>query len=333
MGQLGKPDVDEIVGLSPSIAISQGSTGHNPRSTVATVTEIYDYLRVLYARVGQFHCPECGGEVGSQNASDIIKSLLDYPQRTRLIILAPIARGSRGAHEKEIEDLRSAGFARLRVDGDIYELRPGFALNPNQRHDIDLVIDRIIIKDGIESRLTEAVTTALARGDGSMLVQIVPVEGEGSPFMSEADDLLFSEDYACSYCRISFVKPEPRHFSFNNPDGMCEDCLGLGRQMGISPKLIISDDTRSLMQGAISLWGPLNKRNRVREKSIVEALAKHLGFDITTPWKDLTPEQQHAILYGTGDDVLTITAPTDKHIQERESAPAVSCALSRYYSG
>ena len=309
LGQLGKPDVDEIVGLSPSIAISQGSTGHNPRSTVATVTEIYDYLRVLYARVGQFHCPECGQEVGSQNASDIIKSLLDYPERTRLIILAPIARGSRGAHEKEIEDLRSAGFARLRVDGDIYELRPGFALNPNQRHDIDLVIDRIIIKDGVAPRLTEAVTTALARGDGSMLVQIVPIEGEDSPFMSEADDLLFSEDYACLHCQISFVKPEPRHFSFNNPDGMCEDCRGLGTQMGILPQLIILDDTRSLMQGAISLWGGLNKRNRVGEKSIVEALAKHLGFDITTPWKDLTPEQQEAILYGTGDDVLTITTP------------------------
>ena len=310
LGQLGKPDVDEIVGLSPSIAISQGSTGHNPRSTVATVTEVYDYLRVLYARVGLFHCPECGSEVGSQNASDIIKTLLDYPQRTRLIILAPIARGSRGAHEKEIEDLRSAGFARLRVDGEIYELRPGFALNRNQRHDIDIVIDRIIIKDGIEPRLTEAVTTALARGDGSMLVQIVPTESELSPFASEEDDLLFSEDYTCSHCRISFVKPEPRHFSFNNPDGMCESCRGLGMQMGISPQLIISDDTLSIMQGAISLWGPLNKSKRTREKSIVEALAKHLGFDITTPWKDLTPDQQHAILYGTGDDVLTITTPS-----------------------
>ena len=307
LGQLGKPDVDEIVGLSPSIAISQGSTGHNPRSTVATVTEIYDYLRVLYARAGLFHCPKCGREVGSQSVSDIIESLLDYPQRTRLIILAPIARGSRGAHEKEIEDLRTAGFARLRVDGEIYELRPGFALNPNQRHDIDLVIDRVIIKDGIEPRVTEAVTTALARGDGGMLVQIVPIEGEGSPFMSEEDDLLFSEDYTCSHCRISFVKPEPRHFSFNNPDGMCEDCRGLGIQMGILPQSIIPDDTLSIMQGAISLWGPLNKSNRTKEKSIVEALAKHLGFDITTPWKDLTPEQQHAILYGTGDNVLTIT--------------------------
>ena len=309
LGQLGKPDVDEIVGLSPSIAISQGSTGHNPRSTVATVTEIYDYLRVLYARVGQFHCPECGSEVGSQTPSDIIQTLLKYPPRTRLIILAPIARGSRGAHQKEIDDLRNAGFVRLRVDGEIYELRPSFALNPNQRHDIDLVIDRIIIKDGIEGRVTEAVNTALARGDGSMLVQIVPTEGEGSPFVSEDDDLLFSQDYTCSHCRISFVKPEPRHFSFNNPDGMCESCRGLGTQMGILPKLIIRDDTLSIMQGAISLWGSLDKSDRAREKSIVEALAKHLGFDIDTPWRDLTPEQQHAILYGTGDDILTIRTP------------------------
>ena len=264
----------------------------------------------LYARVGLFHCPECGREVGSQNASDIIKTLLDFPHRTRLIVLAPIARGSRGAHEKEIEDLRSAGFARLRVDGEIYELRPGFALNRNQRHDIDIVIDRIIIKDGIEPRITEAVTTALARGDGSMLVQIVPIEGESSPFVSEEDDLLFSEDYTCSHCRISFVKPEPRHFSFNNPDGMCESCRGLGTQMGILPQLIIPDDTLSIMEGAISLWGPLGKSNRTKEKSIVEALAKHLGFDLTTPWKDLTPDQQQAILYGTGDAVLTISTPS-----------------------
>ena len=307
LGQLGKPDVDEIVGLSPSIAISQGSTGHNPRSTVATVTEIYDYLRVLYARVGQFHCPECGREVGSQTPADIINTLLDYPERTRLILLAPMARGSRGAHEKEIEDLHRAGFARLRVDGEIHEIRRGFALSRNQRHDIDLVIDRIIIKEGIKPRVTEAVNTALDRGEGNMIVQVVPTEGETSPFLSEEDDLLFSRDYTCSHCQISFVKPEPRHFSFNNPDGMCENCRGLGVQMGILPQLIIHDDSLSIMKGAISLWGSLNTQKRATEKAITEALAKHLGFNVNTPWKELTPEQQHAILYGTGDTVLTIT--------------------------
>ena len=318
LGQLGKPDVDEIVGLSPSIAISQGSTGHNPRSTVATVTEIYDYLRVLYARVGQFHCPECGREVGSQTPTDIVNTLLSYPERTRLIILAPIARGSRGAHEKEIEDLRNAGFARLRVDGEIHEIRPGFALSRNQRHDIDLVIDRIIIKDGIEPRITQAVDTALLRGEGSMLVQVVPTEGEASPFLSEEDDLLFSRDYTCSHCRISFVKPEPRHFSFNNPDGMCENCRGLGVQMGILPQLIILDDTLSIMKGAISLWGSLNTQKRATEKAIAEALAKHLGFDLKTPWKELTPEQQNAVLYGTGDDILTITTPAKSTQKKRK---------------
>ena len=312
LGQLGKPDVDEIVGLSPSIAIDQGSTGHNPRSTVATVTEIYDYLRVLYARVGQFHCPECGREVGSQTAADIVKALTDYPERTRLIILAPILRGSRGAHERELEDLRKAGFARLRIDGEIYELRPDLALSPNQRHDIDVVIDRVVIKEGIEPRVARAVETALLRGDGSFLVQVVPTEGEGSPFVSEEDDLLFSEDYTCAHCQVSFVKPEPRHFSFNNPDGMCEKCRGLGVEMGILPKLIVPDDTLSIMQGAISLWGPLDARSSLKEKVIAEALAKHLGFDIDTPWKDLTPEQQHAILYGTGDDILTIATPASR---------------------
>ena len=309
LGQLGKPDVDEIVGLSPSIAIDQGSTGHNPRSTVATITEVYDYLRVLYARVGQFHCPECGREVGSQTAADIVQALIDYPERTRLIIFAPILRGSRGAHERELEDLRKAGFARLRIDGEIYELRPDLTLTPNQRHDIDVVIDRIVIKEGVEPRVAQAVDTALLRGDGSLLVHVVPTEGEGSPFVPEEDDLLFSEDYTCAHCRISFVKPEPRHFSFNNPDGMCENCRGLGVEMGILPKLIVPDDTLSIMQGAISLWGPLDKRDTLKEKVIAEALAKHLRFDIETPWKDLTPEQQHAILYGTGDDILTITTP------------------------
>ena len=314
LGQLGKPDVDEIVGLSPSIAIDQGSTGHNPRSTVATITEVYDYLRVLYARVGQFYCPECGREVGSQTPADIVQALIDYPERTRLIILAPILRGSRGAHERELEDLRKAGFARLRIDGEIYELSPGLTLNPNQRHDLDVVIDRIVIKDGIEPRVTQAVYTALMRGDGSLLVHVVPTAGEVSPFVAAEDDLLFSEDYTCAHCRISFVKPEPRHFSFNNPDGMCENCRGLGVEMGILPRLVVPDDTLSIMQGAISLWGPLDTRGTRKEKVIAEALAKHLGFDIETPWKDLTPEQRHAILYGTGDDILTIATPsTGKH--------------------
>lgn len=287
LGQLGKPDVDEIVGLSPSIAIDQGSTGHNPRSTVATITEVYDYLRVLYARVGQFHCPECGREVGSQTAADIVQALIDYPERTRLIIFAPILRGSRGAHERELEDLRKAGFARLRIDGEIYELRPDLTLTPNQRHDIDVVIDRIVIKEGVEPRVAQAVDTALLRGDGSLLVHVVPTEGEGSPFVSEEDDLLFSKDYTCAHCRISFVKPEPRHFSFNNPDGMCENCRGLGVEMGILPKLIVPDDTLSIMQGAISLWGPLDKRDVLKEKVIAEALAKHLGFDIETDRKSV----------------------------------------------
>ena len=310
LGQLGKPDVDEIVGLSPAIAIDQGSTGHNPRSTVATVTEIYDYLRVLYARAGQFHCPDCGSEIGSQTAADIVKALLAYPERTRLILFAPLFRGSRGAHEKEIEDLRKAGFARLRIDGDIYELRPGLTLSPNQRHDIDVVIDRIVIKPGVETRVAQAVETALLRGDGNLLAHIVPQDTEGTRSLSEEDDLLFSEDYTCSDCRISFEKPEPRHFSFNNPDGMCGQCRGLGVEMGILPKLIVPDETLSLMAGAIRLWGPLNTPETRKERVIVEALAKHLQFHVDTPWKDLTPEQQHAILYGTGDAVLTIVTPS-----------------------
>ncbi len=318
LGQLGKPDVDEIIGLSPSIAINQGSTGHNPRSTVATVTEIYDYLRVLYARVGQLHCVECGSEIGSQTEADIIKTLLDYPDRTRLIVLAPIARGSRGAHQKEFEGLRKAGFARLRVDGEIHELSPGFALSPNRRHNIDLVIDRIVIKEGIEARLTQAVDAALARGDGIMLVQTVPATSDASPFLPEEDDRIFSKNYTCLECGLSFVKPEPRHFSFNNPDGMCETCRGLGVRMGILPKLIVPDETLSIMKGAISLWGSLNRKTRATEKAIAEAVGRHFGFDIKTPWNELTQEQQDAILYGTGDAVLTITVPSTSGHKRRK---------------
>ena len=321
LGQLGKPDVDEIVGLSPSIAIDQGSTGHNPRSTVATVTEIYDYLRVLYARVGQFHCPECGREVGSQTPADIVKALTDYPERTRLIIFAPVLRGARGAHEKELEDLRKAGFARLRIDGEIEELRPGLTLNPNQRHDLDVVIDRIVIKPGVEPRVARAVETALLRGNGSLLVHVVRSEGEATPFLSTEDDLLFSEDYTCAHCQISFVQPEPRHFSFNSPDGMCEKCRGLGVEMGILPRLIVPDDTLSIVEGAITLWGALDTRETHKERVIVEALAKHMDFDINTPWRALTPEQQQAILYGTGDDILTITSSPSSGRRGRKKQP------------
>ena len=313
LGQLHKPEVDEIVGLSPSIAIDQGSTGHNPRSTVATVTEVYDYLRVLYARVGQFHCPECGQPVGSQSASDIQNAILGLPPRTRILILAPIVRRRRGEHRLAFADALKAGFVRARIDGDIHEIRPAMSLNPNQRHDIDIVVDRIIVKAGVEERVAEAVEQGLKLGNDSLIVHIVGAERarghqdrEGAPTGlggNSGEDRLFSTEYVCGQCGISYEVPEPRHFSYNTPEGQCLTCRGLGSQKGISPALIVPDETLSIRDGAIALWG----KPDIKQNAVIRSLARHLGFEADAPWKELAPEHQHAILYGTGDTLLSFT--------------------------
>ena len=306
LGQLGKAEVDKIVGLSPSIAIDQGSTGHNPRSTVATVTEIYDYLRVLFARAGQFNCLECGQEVGSQTIADIVTRIISFPPRTRLMILAPIVRGRRGEYRKELSDARKMGFVRARIDGEVHEISSDISLNPNQTHNIDIVVDRIIIKDDIHSRVADAVETALTIGDDSLIVNVVSSDSDTSRTASNGEDLLFSRQYACTNCQISYDVPEPRHFSFNSPYGMCEHCRGLGLQMAISPRLIIVDETLPVLEGAILLW----EKPGPEEKIVLRTLASHLKFSLKTAWKDLTHEQQHAILYGTGDTVLTFYQPS-----------------------
>ena len=314
LGQLGKAEVDKIVGLSPSIAIDQGSTGHNPRSTVATVTEIYDYLRVLYARAGEFHCLECGEPVGSQTIADIVTHILSFPPRTRLMILAPIVRGRRGEYRKELSDARKMGFVRARIDGEVHEISSNIALNPNQRHNIDLVVDRIIIKENIHSRVAEAVETALSLGDDSLIVNVVSSDSDKSRKAQEGKDLLFSRQHTCMNCQISYDVPEPRHFSFNSPYGMCEQCRGLGVQMAISPKLVVGDENKSILDGALLLW----EKPGQNEKTVIQTLSEHLGFHPDTAWIDLTPEQQHAILYGTGDTVLTFSRPSQfrKRIQK-----------------
>ncbi len=313
LGQLGKAEVDKIVGLSPSIAIDQGSSGHNPRSTVATVTEIYDYLRVLFARAGQFHCLECGQLVGSQTIADIVSHILNFPPRTRLMILAPIVRGRRGEYRKELSDARKMGFIRARIDGEVHEISSNITLNPNQRHNIDLVVDRIIIKDGIDSRVAEAVETALSLGDDSLIVNVVSSDSSNSGKGSDGEDLLFSRQYACTACNISYAVPEPRHFSYNSPYGMCKRCRGLGLQMAISPQLIVVDDSLSIMEGALILW----ERPGYQERIVLQTLASHLKFKINTPWKDLSHDQQHAILYGTGDTVLSFREPSQGKSKRR----------------
>ena len=294
LGQLEKPDVDFIGGLSPSISIDQKSGGNNPRSTVATITEIYDYLRVLFARVGTPHCLECGAPVGAQTAMAIIDQIVDLPQQARILILAPIVSGRRGEYREHLEDALKAGFVRARIDGQIYDLPAEIQLDRNQRHNIEIVVDRIVVKPDIRSRVAEAVETALRMGEGRLIVNIVKGEqGE--------EDLLFGVDYTCVHCNISYEPPAPRNFSFNSPAGMCPTCKGLGTSTKMDPNLVVPDPTQSIWEGAIVFWGQLNT---LQTRHCAESLAAHFGFSLDTPWEQLSEEHQHAILYGTGKEQI-----------------------------
>ncbi len=294
LGQLEKPDVDFIGGLSPSISIDQKSGGNNPRSTVATITEIYDYLRVLFARVGTTHCLECGAPVGAQTAEAIIDQIVNLPPRTRILILAPIVSGRRGEYREHLEDALKAGFIRARIDGQVYDLPAEIQLDRNQRHNIEIVIDRIIVKPDIRSRVAEAVETALRMGEGRLIVNIV--EGE-----LDAGDLLFGVDYTCVHCNISYEPPAPRNFSFNSPAGMCPTCKGLGTLTKMDPNLVVPDPTLSIGNGAIVFWGQLDT---LQTRHYAESLAAHFGFSLDTPWEQLSEAHQHAILYGTGKEEI-----------------------------
>ena len=294
LGQLEKPDVDFIGGLSPSISIDQKSAGNNPRSTVATITEIYDYFRVLFARVGTPHCLQCGRPVGVQTAEAIIDQIVNLPERTRILILAPIVSGRKGEYREDLADALKAGFVRARIDGQIYDLMDEIQLDRNQRHHIEIVVDRIIIKPDVRGRVAEAVETALRMGEGRLMVNSV----EGQP---NAGDLLYSKDYTCVHCNISYEPPAPRQFSFNSPAGMCPTCKGLGTKTEISPDLIVSDRTKSIREGAIVFWGTLDTLNT---RHLASSLAAHFGFSLDTPWEQLTDEQQRIILYGTGREKI-----------------------------
>ncbi len=287
LGQMEKPNVESIDGLSPAISIDQKSTSKNPRSTVGTVTEIYDYLRLLYARIGIPHCPVCGREIKRQTVDDICLKVLELEEGTRIQIMAPIVRGKKGRYEKEIESVRKGGFARVRVDGSIYDLSEEITLDKNIKHNIEVVVDRLVIKDGIRSRLTDSVETATKLTDGLLLVD---VQG--------GEELLFSLNYACPEHGVSIEELEPRSFSFNNPFGACKKCLGLGRLMKVDPKLLVPDDSLSILQGAITAggWG-INDGSIAR--MYYEGLAAEYNFSLDTPFKDLPQEAKNAVLYGT----------------------------------
>lgn len=299
LGQMDKPDVDYIEGLSPAISIDQKTTSKNPRSTVGTVTEIYDYLRLLWARIGIPHCPVCGREITQQTVDQIVDKLLELPERTKIQVLAPIARGKKGEFVKEINDIRKQGFVRCRIDGEIVDLQDEIKLSKTKKHNIEVVVDRIVIKDGVQSRLTDSVETATKIGNGLLIVDI---NGE--------NEELFSLNYACPEHGVSIEEMSPRMFSFNNPFGACKKCDGLGTFKEIDPDLIIPDKKMSINQGAIKASGWNVAEGSSIAKMYMDALAKEYNFSLDMPVEMINDEGLHAILYGTDGKKLKMKRVT-----------------------
>ena len=297
LGQMDKPDVDYIEGLSPAISIDQKTTSKNPRSTVGTVTEIYDYLRLLWARVGTPHCPKCGKEIKQQTIDQIIDQVLELPEATRIQVMAPVIRGKKGEHAKIFEDAKRSGYVRARVDGNLYELDEEIKLEKNKKHTIEIVVDRLIIRPDIQQRLTDSVETASGLTGGLVVVNL----------LREERDLTFSQNYACEDCGISIEELTPRMFSFNNPFGACPTCTGLGSQLKVDPDLIIPNKKLSILDGAITASGWNNIKGDSISRMYFDALSKQYGFKLTTPVEELPPEVMDVILYGTKGEKLKLT--------------------------
>jgi len=305
LGQMEKPNVDTIEGLSPAISIDQKTTSKNPRSTVGTVTEIYDYLRLLYARVGVPHCPVCGKEISQQTTDQIVDTVMKLPVGSKIQVLSPIVKGRKGEHVKELEGARKSGYARVRIDGNIYDLSEDIKLEKNKKHMIEVVVDRLVIKEEILSRLTDSIETAVALSGGLVAVDVI-----------DGEEMQFSQSYACDEHGISIPELTPTMFSFNNPMGACPTCTGIGMFMKIDPRLIINDEDKSLLEGCIkaSGWG-VNSWFHPDASSIAEmyyrGIADLYDIDINLPWKDLPKEAQNAVLYGTGETKLKLTRNND----------------------
>ncbi len=297
LGQMEKPDVDNIEGLSPAISIDQKTTNNNPRSTVGTVTEIYDYLRLLYARAGIPHCPKCGKEIKKQTVDQIVDQILELPEKTKIQLFAPVVRGRKGEHVKLLEDARKSGYVRVRIDGIIYELSDDIKLEKNKKHTIEIVIDRLVVRDGIQKRLSESLETVFALTGG---IAIVDVNGE--------KQLTFSQNFACPDCGISIEEIEPRRFSFNNPSGACPECMGLGSKTVFDPDVLVPNDELSILDGAIAVsgWNSVGVDSTMGN-SIFKNLSTKYGFDLNTPYKDLPDDIKNIIMYGTGGEKMEIS--------------------------
>ena len=296
LGQMDKPDVDYIEGLSPAISIDQKTTSKNPRSTVGTVTEIYDYLRLLWARAGTPHCPNCGKEIRQQTIDQIIDQVLALPEGTRIQVMAPVIRGKKGEHAKVLEDAKRSGYVRARIDGNLYELDEEIKLEKNKKHSIEIIVDRLIIRPDIRQRLTDSVETAAKLSGGLVIVNL----------LREEKNLSFSQNYACEDCGISMEELTPRMFSFNNPFGACPTCTGLGSQLKADPALIIQDGDKSILDGAISASGWNNIRGDGISRMYFDALSKKYKFSLTEPWDSLSDEAKNIILYGTKGELLEL---------------------------
>ncbi len=289
LGQMEKPNVESITGLSPAISIDQKSTNRNPRSTVGTVTEIYDYFRLLYARIGIPHCPNCGKEIKKQSVDQMVDQIMELPEGTRIQLLAPVVRGRKGEHVKVLDRARKGGYVRVRIDGNLYELTEEIKLDKNIKHNIEIVVDRLVAKPGIERRLTDSVESALALAEGLLVVDVI----DGEP-------INFSQSFACPDCGISISEIEPRSFSFNNPFGACPVCFGLGYKMEFDPELMIPDRTLSLSQGAIQVMGWQSSGDAGSfTNALLQALAKEYKFSLDTPVQDLPEKVFHMLIYGT----------------------------------
>ena len=299
LGQMEKPKVQSIEGLPPAISIDQKSTNHNPRSTVGTVTEIYDYLRLLYARIGIPHCPKCGREIKRQTVDEMVESIMAFPERSRIVLLAPVVRGKKGEHTKLLESSRRSGYVRVRIDGNMYELSEDIKLDKNIKHNIEIVVDRLILREGIEQRLTDSVENALKLSDGLLNVEVLKED--------EPEVFAFSQNYACPDCGMSVEEIEPRSFSFNNPFGACPECFGLGYRMEFSLDLMIPDRSLSINQGVFQVTGWQSSSTKGSySHAMLEALSKEYGFSLDTPFNELPEHVQHMLIYGTGGKKVSV---------------------------
>lgn len=296
LGQMEKPDVENIEGLSPAISIDQKSTNRNPRSTVGTVTEIYDYMRLLYARIGIPHCPKCGREIRKQTVDQMVDQIMELPERTKIQLLAPVVRGRKGEHGKVLEHTRKSGYVRIRIDGNLYELSEEIKLDKNIKHNIEVVVDRLAIREGIEKRLTDSIETVMELAGGLMIVDVI--DGVSIPF---------SQSFSCPDCGISIDEVEPRSFSFNNPFGACSDCFGLGYKMEFDEELMLPDKSLSIDQGAIVVMGWQSCTDKSSyTRAILDALAKEYKFRLDTPFEDYPQEIHDVLIYGTGGKAVKV---------------------------